>query len=130
MNPVIRVASRQSVEWYDGFVAGRVVAGDQAYLVAMLAFDPSSDRRRFVMLPDTDPDGGELDEELLAAQFHEALARVVQSGGQPLLTRSTLDVGTTVDTEPFPLEFMPRLQQLKFPCIDRAVSEEARRDWL
>jgi hypothetical protein len=130
MKREIRITSEQMVEWYDGFVSGLITADGEAYLVALLAFDATAHKRRYVLLPDSGVTSAPPTLATMSGRFQDALARVAQGSAQAWLSSERPEAGVTMSIDLVPSHLLEKLGRVDFPCIDMAVEPESLRDWL
>lgn len=121
-------------EWYDGLVLGLTRAEDTHFLACLLAFDPDTKRKQYLLASLSQEQTNQLralfQKHGPQAFNRSALSEIVTQNANLYLTSTEPEKNKQVTLKIIDAAQRVKLQDLSFPLIDVAVSPSAISQWL
>jgi hypothetical protein len=124
------VEALSAVEWYDGIVAGFLRLLAENYLCVMLAFDATTSRRRYVLVPIAPGEFPAIGLDHLGDLLQEALHHALATKSDIYLSSDEPVAGGSMELERLDRGRTSSIGALRFPRIDEAVLPSAHSEWL
>jgi hypothetical protein len=128
------IGSIEIFEWYDGIVLGLAHSGSSRFLVCLLAFDPNTKRKLYLLISLSQEQENKM-RTLFKSQGPQAfdkqvLSEMLAQDAIIYLTTSEPEEGKIIVLVPATATQRIRLPALFFPLIDNAVTTDAISEWL
>jgi hypothetical protein len=134
MKENIHIDSTEIFEWYDGIVLGLARMQDVYFLACLLAFDPGTKRKRYLLISLSQEQSQRLrtlfNENGLQAFNKLVISEIVAHSANLYLTSTEPEEGKTVTLTLIDADQRIQLQNLSFPLIDDAVDPSVILQWL